>query len=375
MKYVEEYRDPQLARQLLDEIHAATTKPWSLMEVCGGQTNTIVRQGIDDVLPVGLRMVHGPGCPVCVTPLEMVDKACAIAVQPGVTFTSYGDMLRVPGSHSDLLSLKARGADVRVVYSPMEAVRIAQREPDRQVVFFAVGFETTAPANAMSVIRARDLGLSNFSILVSHVLVPPAMTSILDDEDCGIDGFLAAGHVCAVMGWREYEPIAARYRVPIVVTGFEPLDLLEGILMAVRQLESGRCEVENQYIRAVRRNGNEHAQEAVASVFQVADRTWRGVGEIPRSGLELAAAFAEFDAARRFAVEGIETRENPACIAGAILRGTRLPTDCPMYGRACTPRMPLGAPMVSSEGTCAAFYNAGRVAEPATAQQTVGSQA
>lgn len=366
MKYVEEYRDPQLAHQLLAQIHAVTTKPWNLMEVCGGQTNTIVRQGIDDVLPAGLRMVHGPGCPVCVTPLEIVDKACAIAANPEVTFTSYGDMLRVPGSHSDLLSLKARGADVRVVYSPMEAVRIARADPSRQVVFFAVGFETTAPANAMAVIRARELGLANFSILVSHVLVPPAMTSILDDEECGIDGFLAAGHVCAVMGWREYEPIAARYGVPIVVTGFEPLDLLEGILMAVRQLESGRAEVENQYIRTVRRNGNEHAQDAIRMVFQVADRTWRGVGQIPDSGLELAPGFVEFDAAKRFAVEDIETLENPACIAGSILRGTKLPTHCPMYGTACTPRTPLGAPMVSSEGTCAAFYNAGRVAELAT---------
>ena len=366
MKYVEEYRDPQLAHQLLDQIHAVTTKPWNLMEVCGGQTNTIVRQGIDDVLPVGLRMVHGPGCPVCVTPLEMVDKACAIAVRPEVTFTSYGDMLRVPGSTSDLLSLKARGADVRVVYSPMEAVRIAREDPSRQVVFFAVGFETTAPANAMAVIRARELGLANFSILVSHVLVPPAMTSILDDEECGIDAFLAAGHVCAVMGWREYEPIAARYRVPIVVTGFEPLDLLEGILMAVRQLESGRAEVENQYIRTVRRNGNEHAQDAIRRVFQVADRTWRGVGRIPDSGLELAPDYLSFDAAKRFAVDDIATLENPACIAGAILRGTKLPTQCAMYGTACTPRTPLGAPMVSSEGTCAAFYNAGRVGEPLT---------
>lgn len=372
MKYVEEYRDPQLAHQLLEKIHAVTTKPWNLMEVCGGQTNTIVRQGIDDVLPAGLRMVHGPGCPVCVTPLEMVDKACAIAAGHDVTFTSYGDMLRVPGSHTDLLSLKARGADVRVVYSPMEAVRIAGDDPSRQVVFFAVGFETTAPANAMAVIRARELGLSNFSILVSHVLVPPAMTAILDDKECGIDAFLAAGHVCAVMGWREYEPIAARYRVPIVVTGFEPLDLLEGILMAVRQLESGRAEVENQYIRTVRRLGNEHAQDAIRTVFRVADRTWRGVGRIPDSGLELAADFAEFDAAKRFAVDGIETLENPACIAGSILRGTKLPTDCLMYGGACTPRMPLGAPMVSSEGTCAAFYNAGRVAEVA-APVAIGS--
>jgi hydrogenase expression/formation protein HypD len=253
-------------------------------------------------------------------------------------------------------------------------VRIASAEPERQVVKYAVGFESTAPAKAMAVIRARELELPNFSVLVSHVVVPPAMTSILDDEGCGIDGFLAAGHVCAVMGWREYEPIAARYRVPIVVTGFEPLDLLEGILMAVRQLESGRAEVENQYIRAVRRSGNEHAQEAVRTVFQVADRVWRGVGQIPRSGLELSPAFMDFDAARRFAVEGIETLENPACIAGAILRGTQLPTQCSMYGIACTPRTPLGAPMVSSEGTCAAFYNSGRVAQPAAVSLTVGSR-
>ena len=360
MKYVEEYRDPILAKQLLGEINAAVTKPWSLMEVCGGQTHTIVRQGIDDLLPAGLRMVHGPGCPVCVTPLELIDKACAIAARRDVIFTSYGDMLRVPGSQTDLLALKARGSDVRTVYSPMDAVRIAIDSPDRQVVFFAVGFETTAPANAMAVIQAKELGLRNFSVLVSHVLVPPAMTAILDDPECGIDAFLAAGHVCAVMGWREYEPIAERYRVPIVVTGFEPLDLLEGILMAVRQLEAGRATVENQYIRAVQRLGNTHAQSAIRRVFSITDRTWRGVGSIPDSGLMLAAEYVDYDAAIRFDVGGIVTAEHPACIAGDILRGVKVPTDCTAYGTLCTPRVPLGAPMVSSEGTCAAFYNAGR---------------
>jgi hydrogenase expression/formation protein HypD len=360
MKYVDEYRDPALAKQLLAEIREAVTRPWSFMEVCGGQTHTIVRQGIDDLLPAGLRMVHGPGCPVCVTPLELLDKACAIAAQPNVIFTSYGDMLRVPGSQTDLLSLKARGADVRIVYSPMDAVRIAVEAPDREVVFFAVGFETTAPANAMAVISAKNLDLHNFSVLVSHVLVPPAMTAILDDPECGIDAFLAAGHVCAVMGWREYEPIAEKYHTPIVVTGFEPLDLLEGILMAVRQLETGTAKVENQYIRAVHRLGNTHAQEAIRRVFSIIDRTWRGVGSIPDSGLTLAPEYAQFDAASRFKVDGIETAEHPACIAGAILRGTMLPTDCIAYGSECTPRMPLGAPMVSSEGTCAAFFNAGR---------------
>jgi hydrogenase expression/formation protein HypD len=371
MKYVEEYRDPVLAKQLLGEIHAVTTRPWSLMEVCGGQTHTIVRQGIDDLLPAGLRMVHGPGCPVCVTPLELIDKACAIAAKPGVVFTSYGDMLRVPGSHTDLLSLKAQGADVRIVYSPMDAVRMAVAEPDREVVFFAVGFETTAPANAMAVIQAKELGLRNFSVLVSHVLVPPAMTAILDDAECGIDAFLAAGHVCAVMGWREYEPIAEKYQVPIVVTGFEPLDLLEGILMAVRQLEAGRATVENQYIRAVQRLGNAHAQDAISRVFTVTDRTWRGVGSIPDSGLALAPEYAHYDAATRFDVGGITTTEHPACIAGDILRGVKVPTDCSAYGTLCTPRSPLGAPMVSTEGTCAAFYNAGRGREALPA--SVGS--
>jgi hydrogenase expression/formation protein HypD len=360
VKYLDEYRDPVLARRLLAELHASATRPWALMEVCGGQTHTLVRQGIDELLPAGMRMIHGPGCPVCVTPLELLDKAMRIAARPEVTFTSFGDMLRVPGSDTDLLALKARGADVRVVYSPIDAVRLAQQEPTREVVFFAVGFETTAPANAMAVLRAADLGLTNFSILVSHVLVPPAITAILDAPDCEVQGFLAAGHVCAVMGWTEYEPIAARYRVPIVVTGFEPLDLLEGILLAVRQLEDGRAEVENQYVRAVRRSGNTAAQDAIHRVFRVTDRTWRGIGSIPTSGLALTDAFAAYDAEQRFDVRDVSAAEHPACIAGRILTGAANPTDCAAYGTACTPRSPLGAPMVSSEGTCAAFFSAGR---------------
>jgi hydrogenase expression/formation protein HypD len=360
VKYLDEYRDPVLARRLLAELRATATRPWALMEVCGGQTHTLVRQGIDELLPAGMRMIHGPGCPVCVTPLELLDKALRIAERPDVIFTSFGDMLRVPGSRTDLLALKARGADVRVVYSPIDAVRLAQREPDRQVVFFAVGFETTAPANAMAVLRAADLGLTNFSILVSHVLVPPAITAILDAPDCEVQGFLAAGHVCAVMGWTEYEPIAARYRVPIVVTGFEPLDLLEGILLAVRQLEAGHATVENQYARAVRRSGNTEAQDAIRRVFRVTDRAWRGIGTIPTSGLGLADEYAEFDAERRFDVLDIRAAEHPDCIAGRILTGSAVPTDCAAYGTACTPRTPLGAPMVSTEGTCAAFFSAGR---------------
>jgi hydrogenase expression/formation protein HypD len=360
VKYLDEYRDPALARRLLDELRAVATAPWTIMEVCGGQTHTIVRQGIDELLPAGIRMIHGPGCPVCVTPLAMVDKAVAIAGQPGVVFTSYGDMLRVPGSTGDLVGVKARGGDVRVVYSPLDAVRLARANPDRQVVFFAVGFETTAPANAMAVLHAATAGVPNFSVLVSHVLVPPAITAILDAPDNEVRAFLAAGHVCAVMGFTEYEPIAKKYRVPIVVTGFEPLDLIEGILMTVRQLEDGRAQVENQYARAVRRSGNEAAQAAIRRVFTVSARTWRGIGEIPASGLALAPEFARFDAERRFAVAGLTAGEHPACIAGQILRGTRLPTDCTAYGTACTPRTPLGAPMVSAEGTCAAFHSAGR---------------
>jgi len=360
MKYLDEYRDPSLARRLLDELCATATRPWTVMEVCGGQTHTIVRQGIDELLPAGIRMIHGPGCPVCVTPLEILDKAQAIAAMPGVLFTSFGDMLRVPGSRTDLLALRARGADVRVVYSPLEAVRLAQANPDRHVVFLAVGFETTAPANAMAVLHASALGISNFSILVSHVLVPPAITAILAAPDCQVQAFLAAGHVCAVMGWTEYEPIAARYRVPIVVTGFEPLDLLEGIVMAVRQLETGRAAVENQYVRAVRRTGNAEAQDAIRRVFTIADRRWRGIGTIAESGLVLAEEFAAFDAEHRFGVESLAATESPLCIAGDILTGTKVPTECAAYGALCTPRSPLGAPMVSAEGTCAAFYAAGR---------------
>jgi hydrogenase expression/formation protein HypD len=360
VRYLDEYRDPELARTLLERLHRVATRPWRLMEVCGGQTHTIVRQGIDELLPPGVRMIHGPGCPVCVTPLETLDRAMAIAARPGVIFTSFGDMLRVPGSRIDLLTLRARGADVRVVYSPMDAVLLARQHPDREVVFLAVGFETTAPANAMAVLHAAALGLTNVSLLVSHVLVPPAMTTLLDAPDCQVQAFLAAGHVCAVMGWREYEPLAARYGVPIVVTGFEPLDLLEGILMAVTQLEQGRHEVENQYARAVRRDGNTEAQDAVRRVFRITDRAWRGVGTIAGSGLTLSDEYARFDAERRFDIGAVHAREHPDCIAGAILTGTRVPTDCPAYGAACTPRTPLGAPMVSSEGTCAAYHAAGR---------------
>jgi hydrogenase expression/formation protein HypD len=370
VKYLDEYRDPGLARALLAELRALATRPWALMEVCGGQTRTLVRQGIDELLPAGMRMVHGPGCPVCVTPLATIDLALRLAALPGVVFTSFGDMLRVPGSSTDLLHVKAAGGDVRAVYSPMDAVRAAREEPHRQVVFFAVGFETTAPAAAMAVLTAARLGLDNFSMLVSHVLVPPAMTAILASGDHLVQGFLAAGHVCAVMGWREYEPLAAAYRTPIVVTGFEPLDLLEGIVMAVRQLEEGRCEVENQYARAVSRDGNTAARDAVAEVFTVAARDWRGLGPVPASGLALADAYAAFDAERRFDTDGPRAAEDPRCIAGAVLRGTAVPTDCPAYGTDCTPRRPIGAPMVSAEGTCAAYHLAGRAPLTTTSRST-----
>ena len=362
MKYLDEYRDPALARSLLTQLRATATRPWRIMEVCGGQTHTLVRQGIDELLPAGIRMIHGPGCPVCVTPLETIDKALIIASRPEVIFASFGDMLRVPGSRTSLAQLRAAGADVRVVYSPTDAVNLARSHPNRQVVFFAVGFETTAPANAGAVLVAQRLGLTNFSVLVSHVLVPPALIALLESEHCEVQAFLAAGHVCAVMGWTEYEPLAARYRVPIVVTGFEPLDLLEGILMTVRQLEEGRAQVENQYVRAVRRTGNAAAQDAIRRVFQVTDRTWRGVGPIPASGLKLADAYARFDAERRFGTGDVHAVEEPRCIAGRILTGQSLPTDCAAYGTDCTPRTPLGAPMVSGEGTCAAFHTAGRSA-------------
>ena len=356
MKYIEEYRDPAGAQRFAEAIRHTVTRPWTMMEICGGQTHSIVRYGIDELLPEEVTLVHGPGCPVCVTPLELIDKALQIASQPNVIFCSFGDMLRVPGSSGDLFRVKASGGDVRIVYSPSDAVKIASQNPDKQVVFFAVGFETTAPANAMSVYQAKQMGLKNFSILVSHVLVPPAMDLILGSHDNRVQGFLAAGHVCTVMGFKEYEPLARKYKVPIVVTGFEPLDLLQGIYMCVSQLEKGRHEVENQYSRAVRREGNRPAQELVTKVFRVVHRKWRGIGEIPRSGLGLEAEFAEFDAETRFGVSGHTAEEDSECISGLVMQGARKPEDCTAYGDRCTPGHPLGAPMVSSEGACAAYY-------------------
>jgi hydrogenase expression/formation protein HypD len=361
MKYLNEYRDPVLARSLVERIHRAASRPWTLMEVCGGQTHTIVKQGINELLEGAVEMIHGPGCPVCVTPLEQIDRALHLASRPDVVFTSFGDMLRVPGSECDLFDVRARGGTVKVVYSPLDALELARRNPDREVVFFAVGFETTAPANAMAVWRARELAIRNFSVLVSHVTVPPAITAILESPDNRVQGFLAAGHVCTVMGWREYEPLAARYRVPIVVTGFEPLDILEGILMTVRQLEEGRGEVENQYTRSVRREGNEPAQELIASVFQLVDRSWRGIGTIPMSGLALRPDFADHDAELKFGLSSIRADEPGHCRAGDVLRGRIRPVQCPAFGRECTPEHPLGAPMVSSEGACAAYFGFARL--------------
>lgn len=356
MKFVSEYRDEKLAAGYASAIAEITTRPWTLMELCGGQTHAIVKFGIDELLPKEISLVHGPGCPVCVTPLELIDKALMIASLPNVIFASFGDMLRVPGSSQDLFSVKAAGGDVRIVYSPMDALEIARANPDREIVFFAVGFETTAPANAMAVHEAKRLGIANFSILVSHVLVPPAMTAILSSPENRVQGFLAAGHVCTVMGYTEYEPIAAQYRVPIVVTGFEPLDILQGILMCVKQLEEGRCEVENQYARSVRREGNEPAQKVVSEVFRVVPRKWRGVGEIPESGLGLRDAYRSFDAELRFGVSEYTAEESGDCISGVILRGIKKPFECPAFGTLCTPEKPLGATMVSNEGACAAYY-------------------
>jgi hydrogenase expression/formation protein HypD len=342
------------------------------MEVCGGQTHTIVRYGIDRLVPEGVELVHGPGCPVCVTSLEMIDRAHAIASRPGVTFCSFGDMLRVPGSRGDLLQVKAEGGDVRVVYSPLDAVNLAAAHPDRQVVFFAIGFETTAPPNAMAVWLARKRGLTNFSVLVSHVLVPPMITAILQAPGNRVQAFLGPGHVCTVMGTTEYEPIARRYRVPIVVTGFEPLDLLEGILRTVQQLEGGRAEVENQYGRAVRRAGNPQSIRLIEDVFEVCDRKWRGVGLIPKSGFKLRYEYRAFDAERLFEVDAIETQESPLCISGQILKGLKKPHDCPAFGKQCTPQTPLGATMVSSEGACAAYYTYGRHLEAGTIREQNG---
>ena len=357
MKYVDEYRSEIVARRYADLIRKTVTRPWTLMEICGGQTHTIVKSGLESLLPKELSLVHGPGCPVCVTPLEMIDKAVAIASIPGVIFTSFGDMVRVPGSHCDLLSIKAKGGDVRMVYSPIDAVKIAEQNPEKKIVFFAVGFETTAPANAMAVWQANKLGLKNFSILCSHVLVPPAMEAILSSPDNQVQAFLAAGHVCTVMGYEAYIPLAAKYNVPIVVTGFEPVDILQGISMAVKQLEEGRVEVENQYSRSVQREGNRAAQKLISEVFEVTDRAWRGIGEIPLSGYKLRHQYGEFDAEKIFDVETIHAEESAVCIAGIILRGLKKPYECPMFGTQCTPEHPIGAPMVSSEGACAAYYH------------------
>jgi hydrogenase expression/formation protein HypD len=362
VKYVDEYRDEAEARRYLAAISDTVTRPWTIMEICGGQTHTFIKFGIDELLPDEIELVHGPGCPVCVTPLEMIERAIAIAQHPDVIFTSFGDMMRVPGSDADLLTVKARGGDVRMVYSPLDAVRLAQANPDRQVVFFAVGFETTAPANALAVREAKLLGLTNFSILSSHVLVPPAMEAILGAPDNRVQGFLAAGHVCAVMGFWEYGPIAERHATPVVVTGFEPLDLLQGTYMAVRALEEGRSGVENQYTRAVTFDGNRPAQELLAEVFETVDRPWRGIGTIPMSGYALREEYADFDAVLRFDVEAIAPPENEICIAGEIMRGLSKPHDCPAFGTECTPEHPLGAPMVSSEGACAAYFQYGRTA-------------
>ena len=360
MKYLDEYRDPKLAQRLFEQIRRITTRPWAIMEVCGGQTHSIIRNGIDQLLPPEIELIHGPGCPVCVTPLAMIDKALAIAARPGVIFCSFGDMLRVPGSSKDLFRVKSEGGDVRIVYSPLDAIRLAQQNPDREVVFFGVGFETTAPANAMALFQARSLGLKNFSMLASHVLVPPAIAALLESPANRVQAFLAAGHVCSVMGTWQYGPLAERYRVPIVVTGFEPLDVLEGIRRAVAQLEAGRAELENAYPRAVRPEGNPAAQQMLAEVFELTDRTWRGIGTIAQSGWRLSAAYREFDAELRFQVGDIHTAESPLCQSGAVLQGLVKPNQCPAFGKQCTPRNPLGATMVSSEGACAAYYQYGR---------------
>lgn len=355
MKFVDEYRDGELAERLTRRIARLQTRPWTIMEVCGGQTHAIVRFGLDRLLPDGIELVHGPGCPVCVTPIEVIDRALEIAARPDVVLCTFGDMARVPGTHSDLLTCKAEGADIRIVYSPLDAVGIAQAHPEREVVFLAVGFETTAPPTAHAVLQARRLSLSNFSLLVSHVLVPAAMEVILAAPDNRVQGFLAAGHVCAITGYEDYDAVARAHRVPIVVTGFEPVDVLEGVAMCVEQLESGRCEVDNQYRRIVRREGNRAAQAAVEEVFMVTERRWRGIGDLPESGLAVRPAFAQFDAEARFGPVVCSPEAETPCIAGEILRGRARPDACPAFGAECTPESPLGAPMVSSEGACAAY--------------------
>jgi len=360
LKFLDEYRDPVAAEKLRQMICRVTTRPWKLMEICGGQSHTIVKYGIDELLPPGISLVHGPGCPVCVTPVELIDRAVSIAARPDVIFCSFGDMLRVPGTRHDLLTVKAAGGDVRVVYSPLDCLRLAAEHPDRTVVFFAVGFETTAPANAMAVWQARRRGLTNFAMLVSHVLVPPAMSALLSSPVNRIQGFLAAGHVCTVMGYEEYEPLAREFRIPIVVTGFEPLDLLEGIYQCVCMLEEGRHGVENQYVRAVRREGNLRARALLSEVFEITDRKWRGIGVIPQSGFKLRPEYAPFDAAERFPETISDVVESTVCISGQILQGLKKPHECPAFRTQCTPDTPLGATMVSAEGACAAYFQYGR---------------
>ncbi len=363
MKYLKEYRDKEIIEKLLNEIKNTVTRPWNIMEICGGQTHSLVKNGIIHMLPEEIRMIHGPGCPVCVTPQSLIDDAIKLSENENIILCSFGDMLRVPGSEKNLLEAKATGGDIRIVYSPLEAVKLAGEHPDKEVVFFAVGFETTAPANALSVVQAKKSGIDNYSILASHVLVPPAMEAILDDPEHVIDGFLAAGHVCTIMGVEEYRPIVEKYKVPIVVTGFEPVDLLQGILMAVRQLEEGRFEVENQYARMVQRKGNELAQQTIHEVFDITDRSWRGIGEIPSSGYTVSEAYKQYDAQLKFNLVKRHIPENPDCIAGMVLRGLKNPIECPNFGKSCTPEKPLGAPMVSSEGACAAYYYFSQVDE------------
>ena len=360
MRYLDEFRDPELSQKLLNEIHALTTRPWAIMEVCGGQTHSIIRNGIDQLLPSKIELIHGPGCPVCVTPLETIDKALAIAAHPRVIFCSFGDMLRVPGSASDLFRVKSQGGDVRIVYSPLDAVKLAVDNPTSEIVFLGIGFETTAPANAMAVYHAKQMGLSNFSMLVSHVLVPPAIAAIMESPDNRVNAFLAAGHVCSVMGYWQYAPLCQRYHVPIVVTGFEPLDVLLGIRMAVEQLENNRAELANAYSRAVTYPGNATAQRMLLEVFEITDRTWRGIGTIPQSGWQLREEYRAYDAETKFNVGHIRTAESTLCHSGDVLRGRIKPNACPAFGKQCTPRTPLGATMVSSEGACAAYYQYGR---------------
>jgi len=361
MKYLDEFRNPIIAKKILSEMKNTVTQPWVIMEICGGQTHSIIKNGIDQILPKEIELVHGPGCPVCVTPLEIIDKALAIAALPNMIFTSFGDMLRVPGSSKDLLQIKSEGADIRTVYSPLEAVNIARNNPKKEIVFFAVGFETTAPGNAMAIEIAQQEKLSNFSELVSHMLVPPAMTALLSSPQNRVQAYLAAGHVCTITGWQEYEPIAKKYKVPIIPTGFEPIDIFEGIFLSVKQLEEGEHKVENQYLRAVKRDGNRPAQELVKKIFEITNRQWRGIGNIAQSGLKIRTEYSQFDAEKKFLIDNIATKESARCIAGEILQGLVKPNECPAFGKECTPSNPLGATMVSSEGACAAYYKYQRV--------------